>query len=323
MKSLFSLLTAMFIGFISTAQVTVQTNIPASIAPNSNLTIEVKISKGNITNFSKYQMDVPAGVTVTEGESKTGNFTFESNRAKIVWVSIPTEPEFIISFKMAMGSMTGPGVFNHKFYYLDNGSKQEVELEPVNVTFDAAGATVATSLGAGSGTTPSTSQTVATAVNTNTQSNVPVTPTPVETPKTAPKEEPKTSPIETAKTTPKEEPKITPKEEPKTTTQPVTETKTTKEPEKTTAPAVDNTASKTTASSGTVYKVQIGAYGYDPGKSRFANAGKVTISNEGGFYKVLVGSFSSKQEAIGKLNELKGSGFNGFVVTYQNGVRVK
>ncbi len=77
MKNLYSTLLLSIISIFTFGQVTIQTNLPASIAPNSNLNIEVKINKGSIANFSKYQMDVPAGVNVSEGNSKTGNFSFE------------------------------------------------------------------------------------------------------------------------------------------------------------------------------------------------------------------------------------------------------
>ena len=85
---------SMAFGISMFGQVKLTTNMPASLSSGSNTDIEVKVSKGSIANFAKYQMDVPAGVTVSEVDSKSGNFTFENNRAKIVWVSVPSEAEF-------------------------------------------------------------------------------------------------------------------------------------------------------------------------------------------------------------------------------------
>lgn len=316
MKTLSNLVILFFGTLTINAQVSVQTNLTPKIAPGADLVLEVKINKGAINNFSKYQIDVPAGVTISEGDTRSGNFTFDGGRAKIVWVSIPSEPEFIVSFKMKTGSASGPGVFNHKFYYLDNGGKQEVELEPVSVTFDPSGVSSLASLGgAAIASKPAEAKTNEPAVT-----NTPEAPK-TEVVNTPPKEEPKN---EIVNTPPKEEPKTeiaktTPKEEP------------VKTPVKETPPVVENTPKTVssentgarTNSGGIVYKVQIGAYGEDPGKSKFASIGKVVVSKEGGFYKVLVGDYNSKDEAISRLNQLKGSGFNGFVVSYQNGVRIK
>lgn len=317
---------------IAFGQVTVQTNIPASLAPNSNFNVEIKINKGGISNFSKYQMDVPNGVTISEGDSKTGNFTFDANRAKIVWVSIPSDAEFVVTFKMNTGNASGSGAFSQKFFYLEDGGKKEVEFDPINVTFDASGATIAASLPA---STTSASTPVATNNNNSTNSTqtstAKTTPTVTSTPepvKTTPTETPAVSVAKTNTPTTQApvETNTVVSEPVKTNTvasEPVTTASTsTPEPVKTTPTETPVTTAKTT-SSDMVYKVQLGAYGADPGKSRFANAGKVTVSFEGGFYKVLVGNFGSKDEAISKMNELKNSGFSGFVVAYQNGVRVK
>lgn len=306
-----------FILFISlslclNAQITLQTNMPKSIAPNANIVVEIKINKGGITNFAKYQMDVPTGVTVTEGDSKTGNFTFEGSRAKIVWVSIPTDPEFVVTFKLNAGSASGANVFNHKFYYLDNGVKKEVEGEAINVNFDGGGTTAATSLPTETKTEP-VKETKTETTSTPTETKVATTET-----KTEPVKETKTE----TTSTPTETKVATTTE---TKTEPVKETQT--EPIKVTKtePVVTVTKNENakTSASGTVYKIQLGAYGSDPGQGKFAAIGKVTMSNEGGFVKALYGNFSSKEEALKKREELISKGFTGFIVAYQNGVRVK
>jgi hypothetical protein len=307
--------------------VTVQTNLPASLAPNTNILFEVKITKGSISNFSKYQVDVPAGVTVTEGDSKTGNFTFEDNRAKIVWVSIPAEAEFVVTFKVNTGGASGAGVFNQKFYFLDNGSKKEVEFEPVNVTFDPSGATSVASLGGTAGNPSTSSEPKGSVTSTeSTGSNTTTTPassttseTPVAT-TTETKTNTSTPSSTETKTTSTTSTSGSASTEPAVTKTTPTETKTT---ESTSSSSASTAKTTNTSATGLVFKVQLSASANDPGKAKFANAGKVTISFEDGLYKVLVGSFSTKEEAIEKMNQLKGSGFNGFVVRYQNGTRVK
>ncbi|MCW3077409.1 MAG: hypothetical protein JWO32_2018 [Bacteroidetes bacterium] len=324
MKTYSFLLAFVLLSTCSFSQVTAQTNIPSSIAPNSDLVIEVKLNKGSITNFAKYQIDVPAGVTVTEGDTKSGNFTFDGTRAKIVWVSIPTEPEFIVSFRMNTGSASGAGVFTHKFYYLGEGGKKEVEFDAVNTTFEASGAKSAKSLGgaalsAVANTNPSGSQSTSPSKenvtsNSNSNSNssysepVKTNTEPVKT-NAEPVKDVVTKSSEPVKTTPKE-------------TTPVAKTENTSP--KVSEPKAAKTTENTASSGNLVFKVQIGAYGEDPAKSLFKGiSDKVTVVKDGGFYKALVGNFNSKEEALTKINELKSSGIQGFVVKYQNGVRVK
>ncbi len=273
---LFTLVMALGVSSLM-AQVTISTNMPSSLAAGSNTDVEVKINKGSIANFAKYQMDVPVGVNVTEVDSKSGNFTFENNRAKIVWVSVPTDAEFTLKFKVSVtSSAPAEGAVIQKFYFLENGAKKEVEAEAMNVAFG--GSANPKNL---SGTT---TQTKSEPVKTQ-----PVTTTPTKT------EPVKTEPVKT-------------------------------EPVKT-EPVKTEPVTNTNASAGTpglVYRVQLAASPTDPGKSKYAALGSgVEIAKEDGSYKVLYGKYNTKEEGLKGFEEASAKGFKGFLVKYQNGVRVK
>ncbi|MCX8080768.1 MAG: SPOR domain-containing protein [Bacteroidia bacterium] len=69
------------------------------------------------------------------------------------------------------------------------------------------------------------------------------------------------------------------------------------------------------------FKIQVLAASSPPDISKFRHLGKATIYEEGGLYKVMVGSFSDKEEALAKLREFKNKGINGFVVYFENGIK--
>lgn len=280
----------LLISLVSFSQITITANLPASISAGSSIDADVKINKGTVGNFAKYQMDVPGGYIVTAGDVKGGNFTFENQRAKIVWVSVPSENEFTIQLKIQASSTAASGTFSQKFYYLENNEKKEVDGNSMNVTVGDGGAVAATT---------------------------PVESTPVETtPNTTPVEPVKPTPVETVKSTPVEPVKSTPAEPVKST--PVETVKST--------PAENTTASKVSSSAasegGMTYKVQLGAYSTQPNKSKFSGVSNVSIDQINGLYKVTCGSFKTKEDAIKYRDELTAKGFNGFIVKYQNGQRI-
>ncbi len=240
-------------------QVTLTTNMPASLSSGSNTDIEVKINKGSIANFAKYQMDVPVGVNITEVDSKSGNFTFENNRAKIVWVSVPSEAEFTLKFKVSVtSSAPAEGAVIQKFYFLENGAKKEIEAEPMNVQFGGSSNPKNTS---GNTTQPAKTEPVKT--------TQPVATNPTKT------EPAKTEPVKTEPA--KVEPKVA-------------------EPVNT---AVASTNTSAAAVPGLVYRVQLAASPTDPGKSKYAALGSaVEISKEDGAYKVLYGKYNTKEEGL-------------------------
>ncbi|MBL7913076.1 MAG: SPOR domain-containing protein [Bacteroidia bacterium] len=286
MKHFYLIILLLAISLGQKAQVTMVTNMPPSVAPEANLTIEVKINKGTIGNFSKYEMEVPEGFTAAEGECRTGYFTFEKNRIKIVWVTIPAEAEFIISFKLKTPATNGPHILYQKFFYIENGTKKEVVGQQIDVKVAADGVTKTLSYLPEKPAEPAVTNTVAPVTNTY----IPLTVT------------------NSVQAIP---------------------TKTSLAVATTTIAASANTITTTssnaliTTQAGLTYLVQIGTFTSDPGKAKYADLGKVTVEKDGAVYKVLIGEYPSKEEALKKRDELVTKGYNGFLVKYQNGQRVK
>lgn len=116
------------------SQITINANFPSTMSPGSTVDADVKINKGTVGNFAKYQMDIPVGYVISAIDVKGGNFTFENQRAKIVWVSVPSEPEFTVKLKVQANSDAATATISQKFYYLENNEKKEVEATPAVIT---------------------------------------------------------------------------------------------------------------------------------------------------------------------------------------------
>lgn len=292
-------------GFTSLfSQITITANLPSSVSPGSSIDTEVKINKGGIGNFAKYQMDVPTGYVVSSVDAKGGNFTFENQRAKIVWVSMPSEAEFTLKFKIQiMSDAANPGTFAQKFYYLENNEKKEVEASPIVVT---TGGAVASN---NNPVTTNETKPVETQVTETKPVETQVTETkPVETHVT------ETKPVETHVTETK------PVETHVTETKPVETHVTETKPVET--KVTTNTTARTSSEAGMTYKIQLGAFTNEPSKSRFSSVGKVNIDFINGLYKVTTGNFSTKEEAIKYMGELQNRGIPSFIVKYKNGQRI-
>ena len=291
------------------SQITITSNIPTNIGSGASIDAEVKINKGGIGNFAKYQMDAPIGYIISAIEVKGGNFTFENQRAKIVWVSIPTDPEVTLKFKIqASSTAVSPGTFSQKFYYLENNEKKEVEGTPATVIIDGGGAAVV--LNTPTETKPvETIVTESKTVETKVVETVVTETKPVET-KVVETVVTETKPVET-----------------KVVETVVTETKPVEtivvekviETKKTEAVAKKSNTSE----AGTSYRVQLGAFTNEPTKGKFPGAGSVQIEFIDGLHKVTTGNFSSADEATKYRDQLKSKGYNGFVAEYKNGKRVK
>ncbi len=285
------------------SQITITSNIPSNISTGATIDAEVKINKGTVSNFAKYQLDVPSGYNVSAVEVKSGNFTFENQRAKIVWVSIPTDAEFIVKFKIqANNDAANPGTFSQKFYYLENNEKKEVDGGVNVVTIGSGGSAVAVN-------TPneaksSEAKVAETVVNETKPLETKVAETVVT--ETKPEETKKVEAIVT-ETKPVETKKV----------ETVTSTKTTNNSSASSA-KVNSNASE----AGMTFRVQLGAFSTEPSKNKFSSAGSVKIDLIDGMYKVTTGNFTSKEDAIKLRDQLQAKGFSGFIAKYKDGKRI-
>ncbi len=312
------------------AQISVSSVIPSSIPAGTSVDADVKINKGNIGNFAKYQMDVPPGYVVSGVDVKSGNFTFENQRAKIVWVSVPSDPEFTVKFKIqGSASATNQGSIVQKFFYLENNEKKEVE--GPTVTLGGGSTEVASG-----NVTSSTSSSSSSSGSSGSSTSVPVETVASSTGATDTKPATETKSVDTntgsASNTNSNNNTTTSSGTPTATVQTVKVETVPVETVKT--PANNTTASNTGAAKtsipassasaeGMSYRVQLGAFSAQPSKGKFAAAGNVSIDMIDGLYKVTTGNFKSKEEAMKRRDELQGKGMQGFVVTYKKGQRVK
>jgi cell division septation protein DedD len=147
----------LFSFFFGDTPVTISGNFPKSANVATEFTAEIKINKGSIVGFAKLQLEVPQGFTVKELDSKTGNFSFATNIAKIIWTSMPSDQEFTVKFAIsADASAAGAKTIASKFSYVNNNNKEVIEMTPVEIMIGDGSTPVATTSTPPAETTSST-----------------------------------------------------------------------------------------------------------------------------------------------------------------------
>lgn len=326
MKKISFLLLLITVSVLSFGQdVKVSHNLPESVAAGQSFDMDVTLTKGNIGSFAKFQSDLPPGFTATSVDSKGGNFTFENQRLKIVWVAVPSDPTFTFKIRITVPA-DAPALspITAKFFYLENNIKKEYEIPTHNLKVTSSGTASTPTNTVSTVSTPTNTESTAKTEPVTTNTVAPTNTEPVTTntesasTNTATTSDPSTTPSNVVKV---------PSSEPVTTNTATTENKTTTttvaktEPPKTT-PSTSENKSSTTAKSGVVYKVQIGAFTNSPDRSKFSGL-NVSVKEENGMYKALSGNFSTEAEATKHRDDLAAKGYPGFVVVYENGVRTR
>ncbi|HWY38654.1 MAG TPA: hypothetical protein VNY73_08855 [Bacteroidia bacterium] len=125
--------------------VTIKTNFPESAQAGSQFIAEVTISKGSLAGFSKFQMELPEGLTAEESDSKGGTFSITGQTVKIIWTSVPSTPDVTVKFRITVkAAASGDKTIQGKYSYIENNVKQQVEFSPVTIKVEAGSEPVTT-----------------------------------------------------------------------------------------------------------------------------------------------------------------------------------
>lgn len=119
------ILTASVFG-VSAQDVSVDVKMPATAAPESTFKVTLTVNKGDVSGFAKLEQVLPAGLEATAVDVANSTFSFKDRKAKFLWMSLPAEPSFTVSYdvKVAAGT-SGNQIFEGTFAYIYNNETQK------------------------------------------------------------------------------------------------------------------------------------------------------------------------------------------------------
>lgn len=104
-----------------------------TVAPGGNISVTVTVHKGSLAGFAKLEEKIPDGFTAsedTQGKGKgSASFSFVDGKMKMVWLSLPTDSVFTVSYLLNAGaSASGSQLVTGKFAYVYNGAASNYQL---------------------------------------------------------------------------------------------------------------------------------------------------------------------------------------------------
>ncbi|MGB3946374.1 MAG: hypothetical protein WBM13_00195 [Bacteroidia bacterium] len=142
---LFNAIALLIYQFFFAGDITVSQTAPSSAKPESEFTVELTIKKGSTTGFAKLQQELPEGFTAVEGKSNGASFTFNNQAVKFIWMSLPNDAEFTVSYKVKVAAgINGDQTIGGKFSYVTDNTKQTADIAPVTISITGDDNAVAT-----------------------------------------------------------------------------------------------------------------------------------------------------------------------------------
>jgi hypothetical protein len=115
--------------------VTVKMDVPSQVSAGSEFEVRITLNKANLDGFSRFQQNIPAGLTATSDQSSNADFTFSDKRVRLIWLRVPRNDEITVSYKVKVDEkLKGTFTLSGKFSYIENNERKSVDINPVSVT---------------------------------------------------------------------------------------------------------------------------------------------------------------------------------------------
>ena len=123
-----NLLALLLFGFL-TEDVSVEQDLPDNVELGNEFVVTVTIQKDDIDGYAKYQVDLPKGVLAKSIDRGTAKFKFENNQAKFIWMNLPKEETFEISYRVVVTDKSLKEVpVAGTFSYLNDNQRMTVDV---------------------------------------------------------------------------------------------------------------------------------------------------------------------------------------------------
>jgi hypothetical protein len=122
---------------LAQAGISVKLDIPGKVEAGKEFNVNIIIKKGTLEEFSRFQQELPAGLTASALNSGTADFSFDKQRLRFIWLKLPPQEEINISFKVMVDSrLKGQFTIPGEFSYVENDERKSVTVNsnPVIIT---------------------------------------------------------------------------------------------------------------------------------------------------------------------------------------------
>ncbi|MFW6099955.1 MAG: hypothetical protein ACOC90_01085 [Bacteroidota bacterium] len=111
--------------------------VPYKPESSEEYKVNLLVNKGDKEKFAKIEEQVPEGYQAVKEEEEGAIFTFKNQTAKFLWMNLPSERFFVVSYKLVPEDNSGedPDI-DGDFSYIENETTREIDIVERRVDLD-------------------------------------------------------------------------------------------------------------------------------------------------------------------------------------------
>jgi len=108
--------------------------VPDDVHGGKDFVVNITLKKEKIEGFSRFIMELPAGLIAEPLNSANADFTFSDKKVRLIWLKIPSSNEINFSFKVKVDPrLKGKFTLNSSFSYILNNEKKTISVSTKTV----------------------------------------------------------------------------------------------------------------------------------------------------------------------------------------------
>lgn len=120
----FQFLGLFVLGLFTENVVMIDNQTPTMLAPGEKKEVTIHIDKSDIQGFAKLEVFLPGGLIATAGNTGGASFTFHEQKARFVWMNMPTERSFKVTYYIeCVGSEAKSADIKGAFSYIEENKR--------------------------------------------------------------------------------------------------------------------------------------------------------------------------------------------------------
>jgi hypothetical protein len=132
--AMFQLLSLFSLNYFFRGDVSMEIDVPGQINAGKEITVSVTLNKDDLTGFSRFQMEIPNGLTAENISSANADFSFKDQKIRLIWLRLPDEQTISFSFKLTCHErLKGSFDLVGKFSYIEDNERKSVDLSPKQI----------------------------------------------------------------------------------------------------------------------------------------------------------------------------------------------
>ncbi|MBN2610443.1 MAG: hypothetical protein JXB00_02705 [Bacteroidales bacterium] len=128
------ILVLLLIGGLQPSDIRMSMNVPGEVVAGEEFEVTITLSKGDLESFSRFQMEIPAGLTAISNVTANADFTFSDKRVRMIWLRLPESQEFTFSYKIKVDErLKGTFSLDGQFSFISDNERQQASISPQSI----------------------------------------------------------------------------------------------------------------------------------------------------------------------------------------------